>query len=334
MATLLEAVNLRAVQLHRSELPACLRLQCPACGRSLEETSATENSASLTCVGCGFSLTNRSGIWEALSPARHSEFQRFIEEYQTVRQIEGRGSGGGHYYLELPFKDTTGRNSWQWNIRSRSFRFLTGKLLPILEYRNPDGLDILDLGAGNCWLSYRLATRGHRPVAVDLLVNQMDGLGAARHYLPFLRLKFPRFQAEMDRLPFAPGQFDLAIFNASFHYSEDYNRTLEECLRCLRRPGHIFIMDSPLYEHEESGEQMVRERRASFERVYGFRSDSIASREYLTPSMVEDLGRRYGMSWTILHPWYGLKWALRPLRARLLRRRAPARFQIIWGTVE
>ena len=242
--------------------------------------------------------------------------------------------GSGHYYLALPFKDISGRNSWQWRIRGRSFRFLAQRLLPILEYQIPAGLDVLDLGAGNCWLSYRLASRGHRPVAVDLMVNQLDGMGAARHYFPVRRRKCPRFQSEIDRLPCAKSQFDLAVFNASFHYSEDYNRTLEECLRCLRRPGHIIIMDSPLYEHEESGEQMLKERHAEFERKYGFRSDSVASREYLTPSVLEDLGRRHGITWTILHPWYGLKWAVRPLRAWLRRRREPARFQIIWGTME
>ncbi|MGE5326919.1 MAG: class I SAM-dependent methyltransferase [Deltaproteobacteria bacterium] len=276
----------------------------------------------------------RQGIWEALLPERRAKFERFIEEYEKVRRMEGRGSGGGHYYLALPFKDVSGHNSWQWKIRGRSFRFLAQKVLPILEYRITGGMDVLDLGAGNCWLSYRLASRGHRPVAVDLLVNQLDGLGAARHYFPFLGRKFPRFQAEIDRLPFAEKQFDLAIFNASFHYSEDYSQTLEECLRCLRRPGHIIIMDSPLYTHAESGERMLQERRSNFERKYGFRSDSVASREYLTPSMLDALGRRFDINWTILHPWYGVKWAVRPLRAWFQRRREPAKFQIIWGTVD
>ena len=32
-------------------------------------------------------------------------------------------------------------------------------------------LDLLDLGAGCGWMSYRLASRGHRPVAVDILTD-------------------------------------------------------------------------------------------------------------------------------------------------------------------
>ncbi len=332
MAALLQPLTLNAVQNPPPASVSGLRLRCPQCNGPLEGPDL--NLLSINCRRCDFVLTKREGIWRALAPYRAEKYQRFIQEYETVRLREGRGSGGGHYYLALPFKDTSGCNSWQWRIRARTFRFVTQKILPVLEYRNPGGLDILDLGAGNGWLSYRLSLRGHRPVAVDLQVNHFDGLGAARHYLPFLRRKFQRFQAEMDRLPFASRQFDLAIFNASFHYSQDYDRTLEECLRCLRRPGHILILDSPFYFHEESGERMVHERKAAFERKYGFKSDSISSREFLTRSIVSALAQRHGIGWDQLTPWYGLGWSLRPLRARLLKRREPAKFYVFWGSVE
>ena len=93
----------------------------------------------------------------------------------------------------------------------------------------------------------------------------------------------------MDRLPFAPEQFDVAIFNASFHYSVDYGRTLEQALRCLRRPGHLIIADSPFYSREENGQKMVTEKHAAFERRFGFRSDSVQNHEYLTPETLNEL---------------------------------------------
>ncbi len=332
MSTLLESVpKLHPRQPETAVRPA-LRLQCPACCEPMEEEQACEGPPSFRCTGCEFVLPCQKGIWNALAPQRAERFRRFIEEYQTVRLREGRGSGGGSYYLALPFKDLTGRNRWQWRIRSRSFRYFTRHVLPRLERQSTRGLDILDLGAGNCWLSYRLASRGHRPVAVDLLVNDLDGLGAARHYFHFLPREFPRFQAEMDRLPFAGRQFDLVVFNASFHYSEDYERTLSETLRCLRRPGHAVIMDSPIYDREESGRKMVQERREQFKQKYGFASDSIASREYLTTGILEEMARGNGLVWREFKPWYGAGWALRPLRARLTGRREPAKFHIFWGT--
>ena len=203
-----------------------------------------------------------NGIYNALPPDRESTFQQFVRDYESVRANEGRGSASADYYLALPFKDLTGRNAWQWQIRARTFRFMEKHLFPKIEKSHPGGCDILDIGAGNGWLSYRLAKRGYRPVAVDLLANDTDGLGAAQHYFDAAR-PFLRFRAEMDSLPFMPAQFDVVIFNASLHYSVDYRRTLQEALRCLRKGGHLIIADSPFYWNEESGQKMLQEKRAA-----------------------------------------------------------------------
>ena len=310
------------------------QLKCPVCSRNVGAIDALDASAAATCPACRFTFLNREGIWRALAPNRKERFRQFSEEYGTVRAREGRGSSGADFYLSLPYEDTTGKNSWQWKIRGRSFRFFESRILPQAEYGEGRGLDVLDLGAGNCWMSYRLALRGHRPVSVDLIDNLEDGLGAACHYLAHLPNPFVRFQAEMDRLPFQDGQFDLAIFNASFHYSEDYHRTLSEALRCLRRPGYLAILDSPVYWREESGRQMVEERKAAFAERFGFASDSVPSREFITGNTLDDLGRTFQLSWNIAKPWYGAGWKLRPLRARLLRRREPAKFFIVWAMVK
>ena len=310
-----------------------ISVSCPACQSEVGSLRLHEPTAHLTCAACGFDIVRERGIWRALPPLREDRFRQFIKEYQTVRLQEARGTGGAHYFLSLPYKDVTGRNSWQWNIRGRSFRYLERTMLPLLEKDYPRAMDILDVGAGNCWMSYRLARRGHRPVAVDLVDNDLDGLSAARHYLTFLHRRFPRFQADMDCLPFAPAQFDLVAFNASLHYSEDYTQTLREILRCLRRPGHVLIIDSPFYSSENSGRAMVEEKHAQFQKRFGFRSDSIASREFLTKEILENLGKLHGIRWELREPWYGLGWSMRPWRARMLGRREPAKFLIAWGRV-
>jgi len=178
-----------------------------------------------------------------------------------------------------------------------------------------------------------MALRGHRPVAVDLLENDSDGMGAAKHYFSSLPAPFPRFLAEMDRLPFASVQFDVIVFNASFHYSVDYVRTFGEALRCLRSPGYIVIADSPFYKRDESGRTMLEEKHAAFERRFGFRSDSIPSLEYLTPTSLNQLAKTFSLQWNVVKTWYGFKWAMRPIKARLLRRREPSRFHLFWARV-
>ncbi len=118
------------------------------------------------------------------------------------------------------------------------------------------------------------------------------------------------------------------IFNASFHYSEDYEVTLQEALRCLRNGGLVIISDTPWYSREESGGQMVVERRALYRERFGTASDSIKSLEYLTDDRLRALEEALSIQWTIHSPWYGAKWRMRPFVARIRRRREPSRFRI------
>ena len=255
--------------------------------------------------------------------------QRFLDDYTKIRHAEGRGSEDSSYYLALPYRDVTGRLQDQWSMRGKSYRYLETRILPPIERQFGRPLRIADLGAGNCWMSYRLALRGHRPVALDILSDSLDGLAAGRHYQQ--RTPFPRINAEFDVLPLAAGSIDLAIYNASIHYSTDYRRTLLEVRRCLRPGGWFLIVDSPVYRRREHGEMMRRERHQQFQAQYGFASDALPSIEYFDEPMLFELGRDLGVSWQIHRPWYGLQWALRPWKARWQSKRPPSRFWILAG---
>lgn len=311
----------------RQDVPA-VRLRCPICRSRLPGLDSELGRQ--ICCPCGFEVSEVNGILRALTPQSKANFERFVRDYECVRTQEGWGSATPDYYLALPFKDLTGQHSWIWRIRARTLVYMQNRVLPNVEALTSSGLRILDIGAGNGWLSYRLAKLGHYPVAIDLLDNDTDGLGAARHYLAHLQYGFPRCQAEMDRLPFESGQFDVAIFNASFHYSSDYETSLREVMRCLRESGVVVIADTPFYWRDESGKQMLEERRALFERQFGVRSEGNGSREYLTPDRMDELAKNLGIQWNVGKPWYGLQWALRPTKARLLRRREPSKFYLFW----
>jgi len=268
-----------------------------------------------------------------LSSRQHARFAQFKREYEEIRRSEGRGSKHPAFYLALPFADLTGNFRDQWLIRARSCRYLERNILPRLEERHGDNLRVLDIGAGNGWLSYRLALSGHRPVAVDVCSNAYDGLEAARHYATVLPEFFARFEAEMNCLPFDDAQFDVAIYNASFHYSTDYERTLREAIRCLRPGGTILIVDSPTYQHAHSGEKMRSERSEFFEAKFGTRADSLPTGDFLTPEIMQHLSE-LGVRWTRHLAWYGFRWWMRPAIARLKRRREPSRFYLYEGRVE
>lgn len=296
-------------------LPPGIRLRCPCCRTDID---------ALDCPACGFSIVVDDGIARALAPQSVAHYARFIDDYERIRQAEGRGSESDGFYLGLPYRDATRSNRAQWRIRARSYDYLVRHLLTEVAR----GGRILDLGAGNCWMSFRLALAGHQPVAVDLLTNERDGLAAARSYTTRLPALFPRVQAEMGRLPFADGQFDVAVFNASFHYAEDYRASLREALRCVRKCGVVIISDTPWYACEESGRRMLAERRETFLRSHGTAADSIASLGYLTDERLHAMEHALSVRWHVHRPWYGLTWALRPLVAKLRGRREPSKFRL------
>jgi len=290
-------------------------LQCPRCKTRID---------GLSCSECAFRMKIHNGIVHALPPERAAYYARFISEYERIRAAEGRGSQSEGFYLALPYKDLSGRNSQQWKIRSKSYDYLVTRVLKPWHDRG----SILDLGAGNCWMSFRLSLLGYDPVAVDLLTNEHDGLGAAVHFNTRLPIPILRFQAEATYLPFQDEQFDVIIFNASFHYSEDYEATLREALRCLKPTGMVIISDTPWYSREESGRQMITERHTLFRQRFGTASDSVNSLEYLTDERLRSLEKNLSIQWTVHSPWYGWKWAVRPWIAKLHSQREPSRFRI------
>lgn len=252
---------------------------------------------------------------------------RFLEEYRCIRHAEGRGSDKSSYYRALPWCDSRDSNAAMWAMRAKTYSYFLRHVLQPLEARVHRPLDVLDLGAGNCWLSHRLSLRGHRPLAVDIFTDERDGLRAARHYPK----PFPLIESDFDHLPLAPESYDLAIFNASFHYSVNYPETLSEVRRCLRPHGLFVILDTPIYRLKAHGARMVKEKHAGFEKQYGFPSDALPSVEFLDFAMLRVLKETLQIRWRTLKPWYGWRWHLRPLNAFLRRRRPPSKFWVLAG---
>ena len=296
---------------------------CPVCKGVLEAVSEVERR----CPADGRVYLQADGIWRFLLPEREAVFAQFIQEYETVRRAEGRGSADSAYYRALPFGDLTGRRPADWQIRARSFATFVQQVLIPLEKELGRPLRILDLGAGNGWLSYRLAQRSHHLAAVDLAVNPADGLGAHVHY----DVPFTAVQAEFDSLPFAGEQADLVIFNASLHYTPDYATTLREVIRIVNVAGKVVVVDTPVYYAAASGRQMVQEREANFRRRYGFPSNAIAAENYLTYPRLASLAQALNIHWHLHWPIPSWRWTLRRWRARWRGQREPAQFPIVVG---
>ncbi|MGB6191034.1 MAG: SAM-dependent methyltransferase, partial [Terracidiphilus sp.] len=90
---------------------------------------------------------------DALPPERAEHYARFVEDYERIRAAEGRGSENEVFYRDLPYRDVSGRHCGQWKIRASSYDCLMANVLRRIFPTG--GARILDLGAGNCWMSFR-----------------------------------------------------------------------------------------------------------------------------------------------------------------------------------
>lgn len=290
---------------------------CPKCRARLDLIEddiarCPADSISYPCV---------DGIWRLIAPNRLPALQPFIDYYEAIRRAEGWGAEEAAYYRALPFEDRSGLRAELWRVRAHHFKILIERVVKPCELQQSYPLHIVDVGAGNGWLAYRLAQRGHHVAAVDLLINERDGLGAFRYY----DAGFVPMQADFDCLPLADLQADLIVFNGALHYSRDCATTLREAQRVAKR---VVVIDSPFYSDEASGAAMLAEREASYAREYGLKRHHPAI-GFLTERSTCEVAGRIGSLLKIYPTDNALIAKARRAWTRWRIGREPARFPLI-----
>ena len=299
--------------------PATDSYVCPSC-----KTPLTKTATGWECTSEVYSFGLSQGIPDFVLPSRRADVEEFLHYYGQVRKAELWGSTQIEYCLELPFRDLTRRYSSLWKIRAITYQTFIDDLQSTLPNASAR---ILDLGAGNCWLSYRLAEHGYDVVASDINLDARDGLLVAPRLMQQRPVRFRCIRAEFDYLPFPDGFFDAIIFNASLHYSSDPVRTIRRTLPLLSSQGTMYILDSPYYCNQQSGQAMVKERLGYYQNNFRIQPPVKPVQSYLTFSQVEEIGAFANV--ITLEPAYGFLWKIRPWLASFFRRREPATFLLL-----
>ncbi len=287
---------------------------CPECGGDVRETGIDR----VVCLACRQVFERELGIWRFLATQRREALRPFIEQYRIIRQHDGRRASTPDYYRRLPVVSDDDPNATEWRIRRETYHHL----LTHVFRGDTRGFRVLDVGAGSGWLSHRLSALGHGAVAVDVIDDEADGLGAARHY----HKAFPVVQADFDALPFASRQFDVVVFNGSLHYSADPPATLERARRLLLPGGTLVVMDSPMFRATKDGVAMVNDNARRFRSVCGLAEVVLPGRGFLTYAGLAAFAKRENLRSRFVPSRGSINWRLHRLASRIRLRRAPASF--------
>lgn len=291
---------------------------CPDCRAPYERP---EHDVMSPCANCGATLGRRDGVYRFLSSARARAAAPFEHQYRVVRAREGFRTESPDYYRKLPAVTADDRHAGVWRIRRESFANLVERTRRSSKGR---ALRVLDLGAGNGWLSNRLSEAGHQVVALDRLDDAVDGLGACRHYTA----RFAAVQADFDALPFLPAQFDLVVFDGSLHYSPDPVATLAEAKRMLEDNGVIAVMDSPMFARAHDGEAMLKDERRRMAEEYGLTDPVRPGAGFLTFAALERAAAGLGLRGLFVPSRGPVLWRAKRRLAQLRLGRAPAAFGV------
>jgi SAM-dependent methyltransferase len=263
-----------------------------------------------------------------------SSERQFFTEYGAHRAAEGRRLDAASLHA-LPYLGT-GRFARQWAVRARTYDTFVARVLTPASRNRRGAVRVLDLGAGNGWLSWRTALAGHAALALDIRDDDVDGLRAGDSYLIDRTASFERVAASFETLPLADGCVDVVVYNASLHYALDLAATLREARRVVRAGGFVAVLDSPFYEQPADGEAMLAEKRRDAAARFGERAATLMSRpsiEYLTHERLAAASEGLSLHWHRHRVRYPLWYEMRPVVARLRGRRPPSRFDLWECTV-
>jgi SAM-dependent methyltransferase len=248
----------------------------------------------LVCAREGRWFATQDGVHRLLTQERRRELQPALEAYQRVRRDEGWRAERG-----LPHVPSGHPHGAIWRRRARHFaraRALARERLGGGPWR------VLDVGAGCAWTSARFLADGHHVAAVDVNLDERDGLLAARELIDDPS-RLPRAEADMEALPLEPASMDLVLAAGVLHHAARPARTLVEMRRVTRRGGVVAVLDSPVYRRAVDGETLVAERAEEHTRRYGFTPPAFGQ-GYLLWSEVAGLFE--GAGWRLeIHGWPG-----------------------------
>jgi ArsR family transcriptional regulator len=231
-----------------TELASVLRAPQPSVSRHLK-TLAAEGWVEARVEG-----RNRHYRLSPSLDAPAKELWRIVREQIEPGSVYAADAERARAVLErrrLRSAEFFARAAERWDeVREQLFGREAG-LMPLLGLI-PSDAHVADLGAGTGSLTETLAFVAARVIGVDRSEQMLAAASLRLAGVPNVELR----RGELERLPLADGEVDLAVLALVLHYVVDPPTVLAEVRRALRPGGRVLLLDmrphdrGPLYAEE------------------------------------------------------------------------------------
>ena len=166
----------------------------------------------------------------------------FAKQYFLLRKKEGRVYSDNEV-ASLPEIDKGHKHYHEWQVRKGT----SSRLVKYL-FNKKKGLEILEAGCGNGWLSAKLAAIPFSQVTgIDINTEELNQGKKVFHQIENIEFFSRSLQDEMLN----DHKFDIVLFAASIQYSSSLEKVLTDVLERLKPGGEIHIMDSHFYKEND-----------------------------------------------------------------------------------
>lgn len=240
-----------------------LTLRCPNCHERLGvrdwglEITLHFSPFSLQCPN-GHTFAYQDGVLVLLADGFAARLGQFTADLSRARAANDKRLIEPALYPQLPFIKTA--ENWEWRMRQYDLAVVQRAI------NGRSGLKILDVGAWNGWLSYRLALQGHQVTAVDYFIDEYDGLAAKKFY----PVQWQAIQLDLGDLSVLETPFDVVILNRCLQFAPDVAEMVAQARARLSVGGILLITGLQLFADAAPKAQQVAAYRQTHHQQFGF----------------------------------------------------------------
>lgn len=193
-------------------------------------------------------------IYDVIDAKEREKLDHFLKSFEEYRTSNNLVIKDVSLYKNLPFSIY----SEEWKERQKDIYVIDEKI------KNKKNLKILDVGSWNGWLSNYLSNKGHQVTALNLFMDEYDGLLSKNKY----ETTYTSLQINVEELYRIEDQFDCIVFNRNWAFFNNAQKVFNDAKKMLTPNGEILFTGLAFYKNPVKAKKNLELMNEKFETKY------------------------------------------------------------------